>query len=174
MVDNFGFGRVVFPSSYLMMEWIELGMDGDCGGSLLTDGMFDGGWWLTRSVSVIWHHNLMCTDGHNSWFHMAGDNGLHGRRYECSLLPFPRYRVSCYRRRTQLIQMLHVLKSCLRRARAKFLKREITMRNSARIPSTSTRQWDKRANSLFRATRRWARNALLATMRNNVLQGLRD
>ena len=44
-----GIGTSQWPSYAIQKDWLNLMMDGDCGGDRDADGFYNGGWWLDRS-----------------------------------------------------------------------------------------------------------------------------
>ena len=64
-------GTVIVPTVQHCMEWLLMGLTGECGGRFKASaGIHDGGWWLTRSDVVRWDN------GHEA-FYMANDEGAY-------------------------------------------------------------------------------------------------
>ena len=68
---RFKFGRVVVPDDEDIIEWLQLGTSGTCGGEAI-QGWYDGGWWVDVSCCVRWEGPYRA---HGTKYYKAGDQG---------------------------------------------------------------------------------------------------
>ena len=86
-----GIGTSQWPSYAIQKDWLNLMMDGDCGGDRDADGFYNGGWWLDRS-SVGRFPKIGDNTG-GTFYYKSGDQGCYDLY---KILPRDKYqRIDC-------------------------------------------------------------------------------